>query len=147
MPNQYLNPDVLFPSLQYGFSQGVIASGTKTLYLAGQTAWDPQQNIIGGRDLGQQTRQALRNVEMAVAPDDNTARKPWSRRHGINSEAGTEHRRSDGTLKRRPLRHPAKFVSCRGDMGFRSLGIHSVALLQQYKAGNHNECDTRNWAE
>ena len=62
MPNQYLNPDVLFPSLQYGFSQGVIASGTKTLYLAGQTAWDPQQNIIGGRDLGQQTRQALRNV-------------------------------------------------------------------------------------
>lgn len=66
MSHQYVNPDTLFPSLQYGFSQGVIASGTKTLYLAGQTAWDAEQNIIGGSNLGQQTRQALRNMEAAV---------------------------------------------------------------------------------
>jgi enamine deaminase RidA (YjgF/YER057c/UK114 family) len=66
MPKQYLNPDTLFPSLQSGFSQIVVASGTKTIYISGQTAWDSQKRIIGGADLAEQARQALRNVQTAV---------------------------------------------------------------------------------
>jgi enamine deaminase RidA (YjgF/YER057c/UK114 family) len=66
MPKEYINPDSLFRSLEYGFSQIVAAKGGKTIYISGQTAWDTQRQIIGGTDLAQQARQALRNVRAAV---------------------------------------------------------------------------------
>ena len=66
MPKQHLNPDSLFPSLQYGFSQVVVTQGGRTVYLSGQTAWDANRQIVGGTDLGEQTRRALRNVQTAV---------------------------------------------------------------------------------
>ncbi len=66
MPKEYTNPDSLFGSLEYGFSQIVAANGAKTVYISGQTAWDTQRQIIGGTDLAQQARQALRNVQGAV---------------------------------------------------------------------------------
>jgi enamine deaminase RidA (YjgF/YER057c/UK114 family) len=66
MSKEYLNPDALFPSLETGFSQIVIASGSRTIFISGQTAWDANRQIIGGTDLGQQTRQALLNIQTAV---------------------------------------------------------------------------------
>ena len=66
MSKQYINPDSLFPSLNSGFSQIVCASGSKTVYISGQVAWDADKQIVGGTDLGQQTRQTLRNVQTAV---------------------------------------------------------------------------------
>jgi len=66
MPKEYTNPDSLFRSLEYGFSQIVAATGGKTVYISGQTAWNAQRQIIGGTDLAQQARQALRNVQAAV---------------------------------------------------------------------------------
>jgi 2-iminobutanoate/2-iminopropanoate deaminase len=66
MPKQHLNPEALFPSLQYGFSQAVVCTGGRTVYLSGQTAWGAAQRLVGGDDLGAQTRQALRNVRAAV---------------------------------------------------------------------------------
>ena len=67
MPKENLNPLSLFLlSLQHGFSQVVIASGAKTVFISGQTAWDVNKQIVGGANLGQQTRQALRNVRAAV---------------------------------------------------------------------------------
>ena len=66
MPKEYTNPDSLFRSLEHGFSQIVTADGGKTVYISGQTAWDAQRQIIGGTDLAQQARQALRNVQAAV---------------------------------------------------------------------------------
>jgi len=66
MPKEYTNPDSLFRSLDYGFSQIVAADGGKTIYISGQTAWDRQRQIIGGTDLAPQARQALRNVQAAV---------------------------------------------------------------------------------
>lgn len=60
-----INPPELFNSLQYGFSQIVTATGSKTIYLSGQVAWNEKQEIIGD-DLGAQTQQALRNVQTAV---------------------------------------------------------------------------------
>lgn len=66
MSKQTINPPQLFNSLQYGFSQIVTTTGGKTVYLSGQVAWNEDQEIIGGDDLGEQTRQTLRNVETAV---------------------------------------------------------------------------------
>jgi len=65
MPKQHLNPPSLFPSVQHGFSQIVVASGARTVFISGQTAWDANKKIVG-RNLGEQTRQALSNVKAAV---------------------------------------------------------------------------------
>jgi len=37
------------------------------VYISGQTAWDAEKRIVGGMHLGEQTRQALRNIQLAVA--------------------------------------------------------------------------------
>src|SRR4029077_2957702 len=66
MPKEYINPDSLFRSLEYGFSQIVAANGGKTVYISGQTAWNAQRQIIGGTDLIQQARKPLRKVQTAV---------------------------------------------------------------------------------
>ena len=66
MPKEYLNPDSLFPSLELGFSQIVVASGRKTVYLSGQTAWDANKQIVGRNNLAAQAKQTLRNVQTAV---------------------------------------------------------------------------------
>ena len=66
MPKTPINPESVFRSLEYGFSQAVLASGRQTLYLSGQTAWDAGQQNVGGRDLGTQARQAFMNVRRVV---------------------------------------------------------------------------------
>jgi 2-iminobutanoate/2-iminopropanoate deaminase len=63
----YLNPSALFPSQQYGFSQAVATLGKTTVYVSGQVGWNAAQQIIGPADLGVQARQALQNIEVAVA--------------------------------------------------------------------------------
>ena len=45
MTNQYIQPDELWPSAQYGFSQVVVSTGTKIIHCAGQTAWDKDKNF------------------------------------------------------------------------------------------------------
>jgi enamine deaminase RidA (YjgF/YER057c/UK114 family) len=66
MPKEHVNPQTLFPSLPHGFSQVVVASGRKTAFISGQTAWDARKRLVGGASLLEQTRQALRNVQSAV---------------------------------------------------------------------------------
>jgi 2-iminobutanoate/2-iminopropanoate deaminase len=66
MPKEYLNPNSLFPSLPHGFSQVVIASGRKIVFISGQTAWDARKNIVGGDSVLEQARQAFRNLETAM---------------------------------------------------------------------------------
>lgn len=66
MPKKHINPRNLFPSVQHGFSQIVTSQGGKTVYISGQTAWDAEKRIVGGMNLGEQTRQALRNIRTAV---------------------------------------------------------------------------------
>jgi len=61
---ELLNPPELHPAP--GFSHVAIASGTKVVHLAGQVALDPGFGIVGGDDLGEQTKAAMRNVELAL---------------------------------------------------------------------------------
>jgi 2-iminobutanoate/2-iminopropanoate deaminase len=66
MPKEYINPNGLFPSLPHGFSQVVVATGRKMVFISGQTAWDREKNIVGGDSVLEQARQAFRNLEKAM---------------------------------------------------------------------------------
>jgi enamine deaminase RidA (YjgF/YER057c/UK114 family) len=66
MPNEHVNPNNLFASLPHGFSQVVIASGRKMVFISGQTAWDAGKKIVGGDSVLEQARQAFRNLETAM---------------------------------------------------------------------------------
>jgi enamine deaminase RidA (YjgF/YER057c/UK114 family) len=66
MPKEHVNPKTLFPSVPHGFSQIVVASGKRTAFISGQTAWDSQKRLVGGVDMLEQARQALRNVQAAT---------------------------------------------------------------------------------
>jgi enamine deaminase RidA (YjgF/YER057c/UK114 family) len=66
MPKEYINPNSLFPSLPHGFSQVVVASGRRMVFISGQTAWDVRKNIVGGDSVLEQARQALRNLQAAI---------------------------------------------------------------------------------
>jgi len=59
-----VNPPELHPAP--GFSHIAIATGTKVVHFAGQVALDPQFGIVGGADLGEQTKAAMRNLEVAL---------------------------------------------------------------------------------
>ena len=72
MPKEYVNPNSLFPSLPHGFSQVVVASGRKMLFISGQTAWDARKNIVGGDSVLEQARQAFRNLETAIEATGGT---------------------------------------------------------------------------
>jgi len=67
MKIQHINPDSLFPSLQFGFSQVVSTEGGRTIHCAGQTAWDKDMNIIGEGDFAAQARAVYENVRIALA--------------------------------------------------------------------------------
>ncbi|EFH81412.1 RidA family protein [Ktedonobacter racemifer] len=56
-------PELAQPS---GFSHGVISSGGKLLFLAGQTASDPEGQIIAPGDIVAQYEQVLRNLKTVV---------------------------------------------------------------------------------
>jgi enamine deaminase RidA (YjgF/YER057c/UK114 family) len=72
MAKDYINPPSLFESVEHGFSQAVAASGKRTLYVSGQTAWDAGKQLVGGTDLAAQAKQAFRNVRTAVEAGGGT---------------------------------------------------------------------------
>ena len=49
------------------FSQVVAATGTRTIYTAGQVSIDEHGALVGGDDLAAQTEQVMRNVGLALA--------------------------------------------------------------------------------
>ena len=64
MGRELLNPAALHPAP--GFSHIAVATGTRTIYFAGQVALDKEFNIVGGSDLRAQTVAAMRNLETAM---------------------------------------------------------------------------------
>lgn len=67
MSNSKINPVGLYDAVGYGFSHGAMQKGGRTLHLAGQVAWDKDCNLVGGSDLGAQTKQALANLKAVLA--------------------------------------------------------------------------------
>lgn len=64
MPREVLNPDRLFNSLQYGFSQIAMGVGSKFVTISGQVGWDENQAI--DNTLEAQTLKALSNLGIAM---------------------------------------------------------------------------------
>lgn len=65
MPVQTFNPPSLFQPTMY--SQVAVATGTRTVFIAGQAPLDPSGRLVGEGDLAAQTEQAFRNVASALA--------------------------------------------------------------------------------
>ncbi|TFL14946.1 RidA family protein [Pusillimonas caeni] len=68
MARKLLNPSELHPAP--GFSHITVAEPGTVAYIAGQVALAPDFSIIGGDDLGAQTKAAMRNVEVALKAVD-----------------------------------------------------------------------------
>ena len=68
MPNkQHLQPDGVFDSARFGFSQVVTSEPGTLVFVSGQVAWDRDRKLVGASDLGAQTEQALANLRQALA--------------------------------------------------------------------------------
>ena len=73
MPLDHLNPDTLFASP--AFTQVVTASGSRTIYVSGQVAWDKDDGLVGEGDFAAQAKKAYENLAAALdaagaTPDD-----------------------------------------------------------------------------
>jgi enamine deaminase RidA (YjgF/YER057c/UK114 family) len=66
MSKHVINPPELFNSLQYGFSQIVVSTGTRQVHISGQVAWDANEQIVGKGDLAAQTIQSFKNLDLAM---------------------------------------------------------------------------------
>ena len=64
MPRQVTNPPALHPAP--GFSHIAEERGQRVVHFAGQVALDREFGIVGGEDLFEQTKAAMRNVEVAL---------------------------------------------------------------------------------
>ena len=50
-----------------GYTQVVeVPSGGRTVYVAGQVAWDPQGKLVGAGDFAAQAEQVFKNLELAL---------------------------------------------------------------------------------
>jgi len=70
MGRELLNPSALHPAP--GFSHIAVATGSRTIYFAGQVALDPEFNLVGAGDLRAQTVAAMHNLETAMREVDVT---------------------------------------------------------------------------
>ena len=120
MPKTHINPKSLFPSVQHGFSQIVTSRGGKTVYISGQTAWDSEKRIVGGMNLGEQARQALRNIRTAVEVAGGTLADVVSMRIYV-----VDYKRADAGPVGEALR---EFFSGDGPPASTWIGVSSLAV-------------------
>jgi enamine deaminase RidA (YjgF/YER057c/UK114 family) len=64
VPRQVTNPPALHPAP--GFSHIAEERGGRVVHFAGQVALDREFGVVGGDDLFEQTKAAMRNVEVAL---------------------------------------------------------------------------------
>jgi enamine deaminase RidA (YjgF/YER057c/UK114 family) len=64
VPRELINPPELHPAP--GFSHVAVTTGGRQVFVAGQVALDTGFGLVGGDDLGEQTKAAMRNVELAL---------------------------------------------------------------------------------
>ena len=65
MTFELINPDGL--TTPEGYTQVIVATGSRLVFVAGQLADDAQGNLVGSGDLAGQARQAFANVGRALA--------------------------------------------------------------------------------
>jgi reactive intermediate/imine deaminase len=65
MAKQIINPSSI-PTPMGPYSQGVVATGRKLIFISGQVPEDAHGNVVGEGDIEAQTRQVLANVKIMV---------------------------------------------------------------------------------
>ncbi|MFF0011705.1 RidA family protein [Streptomyces sp. NPDC005374] len=70
MSVERINPAELSPPT--GFSHAVVTAGSRTVFLAGQTALDTDGKVVGGSSLPEQFEKALTNLLTALAAAGGT---------------------------------------------------------------------------
>lgn len=63
MTREAINPESMYDSVSYGFSHAAKSDGGTLIHCAGQVAWDSEYRVVGGDDIGEQARQACRNLK------------------------------------------------------------------------------------
>ncbi|MCZ8406793.1 RidA family protein [Achromobacter dolens] len=66
-----VNPDTVFNTVQYGFSQAVIVTGQRRMLLSGQVGVDARERTVGS-GLREQTDAALDNIGRVLAAAGGT---------------------------------------------------------------------------
>jgi reactive intermediate/imine deaminase len=62
--NRFINPDTMAPPS--GYTHVVDTTGTRTVYISGQVAFDRQGNIVGLDDMQAQAEQVFENLKAAL---------------------------------------------------------------------------------
>jgi len=65
MSNEHINPDTL-PNMAAIFSQVVTSTGSKTIHISGQVAFDEEMNVVGKGDYMAQAVKVFQNLAMAL---------------------------------------------------------------------------------
>jgi len=65
MVKKVLNPKKVWDSKPYAFSQGVVCSGKRMVFIAGQVGIDPSGKIVG-ENVEEQTKQAFENMKQVL---------------------------------------------------------------------------------
>ena len=71
MSRTVVNPDTVFNTVQYGFSQAVIVTGQRRMLLSGQVGVDARERTVGP-GLREQTDAALDNIGRVLAAAGGT---------------------------------------------------------------------------
>ena len=72
MKKSTINPETLFDSIKYGFSQVVVSDPGKMVFISGQVAWNREEQIIGANDLELQTIKSVENLETSIGAAGGT---------------------------------------------------------------------------
>ena len=67
MAREHLQPEGVFESGAFGFSQVVTTGPGKLVFVSGQVGWDADMKLVGGTDLRGQAEQALANLGRCLA--------------------------------------------------------------------------------
>ncbi|WP_412049560.1 RidA family protein [Hoeflea sp. Naph1] len=73
MKREAVNPTTMYNATQFGFSHAVASEGRRMLHLAGQVAWDKDNNLVGSGDLRAQAAQAFANLKEVLAAEGASA--------------------------------------------------------------------------
>lgn len=66
MARETVNPQALFNSTEYGFSQIAVSRPGKLIFISGQVAWDKDLQLVGENNLEIQTEKAIDNLKVAL---------------------------------------------------------------------------------
>lgn len=94
MTHQRSNPGSLFNSVQYGFSQAVISTGGKQIFLSGQVAVDENERLVA-EDMFGQAMASIDNIRKLLTEVSADLQDVTMLRIYIREDANTAESQSD----------------------------------------------------